>query len=247
MRGGADGVPKREVGSSPKRNRKGSAAEHAGPRRPIRAPASHERRRPTAILDAAEELFSRRDPNRVTIREIAEKAGVTHPLVHQYVGSKQDILDAVIRRGAPQRHQIMAEHPDLRDAIPLLIADIVGRRVHSRAILRSAMDGVTTHRLRIGWTPDECCSDWRMRRFERERPRPQPPGAMDPRIVMAAMTALAYGWVGAQDWLMQIFQLEEVDPTDCRARSRTSACTSPTWCSPRRMILSPTRASDRAR
>ena len=58
----------------------------------------------TAILDAAEELFSRRDPTRVTVREIAEKAGVTHPLVHQYVGSKSDILDAVIKRGAPARH-----------------------------------------------------------------------------------------------------------------------------------------------
>ena len=53
------------------------------------------------ILDAAEDLFSRRDPDKVTVREIAAKAGVTHPVVHEYVGSKADIVAAVIERGAP--------------------------------------------------------------------------------------------------------------------------------------------------
>ena len=44
--------------------------------------------------------------------------------------------------------------------------------------------------------------------------RPPAPGAMDPRIVMAAMVALAYGWVGAQDWLVKIFRLEDEDPAE---------------------------------
>jgi AcrR family transcriptional regulator len=167
-----------------------------------------------AILDAAEDLFSRRDPNTVTIREIAEKAGVTHPLVHQYVGSKQAILDAVITRGAPRRHKVMTEHPDLREAVPLLIADVLSRRVHSRAVLRSAMDGVNyasfedrvdTGRMLLGLADESVA---------RQRLRPQPSGAMDSRIVMAAMTALAYGWVGTQDWLVKIFDLEGEDPAE---------------------------------
>ena len=144
---------------------------------------------------------------------------MTHPLVHQYVGSKQDILDAVIRRGAPQRHEMMVEHPDLREAIPLLIADVVGRRVHSRAILRSAMDGIdyATFEDRLD-TGQDAPRRWRMRRSSREHPRPPAPGAMDPRIAMAAMVALAYGWVGAQDWLSQIFQLEDEDLSEIEAQ-----------------------------
>jgi hypothetical protein len=31
---------------------------------------------------------------------------------------------------------------------------------------------------------------------------------------MAAMTALAYGWVGGQDWLVKIFDLEGEDAAE---------------------------------
>ena len=65
------------------------------------------------ILDAAEDLFSRRDPDNVTVREIAAKAGVTHPVVHEYLGSKADIVAAVIERGAPRRQQLMTRAPRL--------------------------------------------------------------------------------------------------------------------------------------
>ena len=124
--------------------RRSATQDASPPRRTTPSPESRTRQSreetTAAILDAAEELFSRRDPNRVTVREIAEKAGVTHPLVHQYVGSKSDILDAVIRRGAPHRHEIMAAHPDFREVMPLLFADVLSRRVHSRAI-RPLRDG----------------------------------------------------------------------------------------------------------
>ena len=41
-----------------------------------------------AILDAAEELFSVHGFSAVTVRDIAECAGVSHALVHRYLGSK---------------------------------------------------------------------------------------------------------------------------------------------------------------
>ena len=39
------------------------------------------------ILDAAEELFASRAPGDVTVRDVAEAAGVTHALVHSYLGT----------------------------------------------------------------------------------------------------------------------------------------------------------------
>jgi AcrR family transcriptional regulator len=169
-----------------------------------------------AILDAAAELFSRRDPRTVTVREIAERADVTHPLVHQYVGSKKDILEAVILRGIPQRQRMMTEHPDLREAVPLLVADVLGRRVHSRTVLRSAMDGGEFANF-----PDRLDAGRRLLGLARESaragsPRPPAPGATDPRIVMASMVALAYGWVGAQDWLTNVFELEGEDSEELK-------------------------------
>ena len=42
-----------------------------------------------AILDAAEKLFAARGFTAVTVRDIAAEAGVSHALVHRYLGSKQ--------------------------------------------------------------------------------------------------------------------------------------------------------------
>ena len=51
-----------------------------------------------AILDAAEELFHERGYEAVTVRDIADQAGVSHALVHQYAGSKEDLFRAVLSR-----------------------------------------------------------------------------------------------------------------------------------------------------
>lgn len=49
-----------------------------------------------ALIDAAGRLFAERGPARVTVREVATAAGVNHGLVHRYVGSKEDLLGAVL-------------------------------------------------------------------------------------------------------------------------------------------------------
>ncbi len=174
-----------------------------------------------AILDAAEELFSRRDPNRVTVREIAEKAGVTHPLVHQYVGTKANILDAVVKRGAPARHEIMEAHPHYREAMPLLFADVLSRRVNTRSIVRSAMDGVEyapfEDRLKTGRMLLELART----AVDQGTTRPPALGVTDPRIALAGSVALAYGWVATQDWLVQLFDLQDLDRAEIDSELET--------------------------
>ena len=54
-----------------------------------------------AILDGAEDLFSKHGFYGVTIREVAREAGVDTALVHYYFGAKRGLFDAVfIRRAA---------------------------------------------------------------------------------------------------------------------------------------------------
>jgi AcrR family transcriptional regulator len=48
------------------------------------------------LLESASELFAARGPSRVTVREIAESAGVNHGQVHHYFGSKDGLLRAVL-------------------------------------------------------------------------------------------------------------------------------------------------------
>ena len=168
------------------------------------------------ILDAAEELFSHRDPNAVTVREIASRAGVTHALVHQYVGTKAEVLNAVIVRSAPDRTRMISEMPDLHTVMPLLFSDVLDRRVHSRAIVRSALAGVEytafPDRIETGMALVDLAAASKSDGVRR-LPTPE---AMDPRLVMAAVVAMVYGWVATESWLVEIFDLADEDPAEVR-------------------------------
>ena len=172
----------------------------------------------TRILDAAEELFASRNPTHVTVRQVAEKAGVTHALVHQYIGTKDDLLKAVVTRGAPKRLEMIAQLPDLRAVTPQLVNDVLERQLHSRAMIRSAMDGVDyaslEDRMRTGQALLALATHAASTGAARN-PAPEP---MDPRVVTAAITALAYGWVATGEWLTRIFDLEGETPEETRAQ-----------------------------
>jgi len=49
-----------------------------------------------ALIDAGAELFSTRGPAAVGVREVAQRAGVNHGLVHRHFGSKEGLLMAVM-------------------------------------------------------------------------------------------------------------------------------------------------------
>ena len=170
------------------------------------------------ILDAAEDLFSRRDPDQVTVREIAEKAGVTHPVVHEYVGSKADIVAAVMSRGAPRRQQLMLEHPDFFEALPLVSWDVLSRRVHSRSVVRAAMDDRRYEALEDRILSGQMLLDLARKSIDEGTRRPPAVGPLDPRFALAATTALVYGWVAMEDWLVQIYDLMDEDSADLRTR-----------------------------
>jgi AcrR family transcriptional regulator len=62
-----------------------------------------------AAVAAATELFAERPPGAVTIRQIAERAGVNHALVHRYIGTKEDLLRAVLEQNARTAERLTGE------------------------------------------------------------------------------------------------------------------------------------------
>lgn len=77
-----------------------AAAAPARRGRPRKDPAEGAADTSSAILDAAEDLFSKHGFYGVTIREVAREAGVDTALVHYYFGSKRALFDAVFLRRA---------------------------------------------------------------------------------------------------------------------------------------------------
>lgn len=75
----------------------------AGPKPPrVGRPqkASREKDAREAILDVAEERFSKHGFHGVTVREVAAAAGVNTALIHYYFKSKSELFDAVFLRRA---------------------------------------------------------------------------------------------------------------------------------------------------
>ena len=185
--------------------------------RPAKQQVRFTREETTArILDAAEDLFSHHNPSTVTVREIAAQAGVTHALVHQYVGTKADVLNAVIVRAAPDRKRMVLDMPDLHTVMPLLFDDVVARRVHTQSVIRSAMDGVEYASLKDRTEVGRALLDLADASKVSGVKRLPVPDAVDPRIAMAAAVAMVYGWVAVGNWLTHIFDLEGQNPVEVR-------------------------------
>jgi len=81
-----------------------------------------------ALIDAATQLFDRRNPGSVSVREIAKLAGVNHGLVHHYFGSKQALVQAVLDRLASRARDSLAAGTAMDADSPVLIyTRILGR------------------------------------------------------------------------------------------------------------------------
>lgn len=67
----------------------------------------------SSLLAAATELFADQGPGQVSVRQVADAAGVNHGLVHYYFGSKDGLLAAVLDQCARDVADELADNADL--------------------------------------------------------------------------------------------------------------------------------------
>jgi AcrR family transcriptional regulator len=68
-------------------------------------------------VEAAIELFSRRGPDAVSLREVATAAGVNYGLIYQYIGTKDDLLRLAFRSVSENTAERFAAAPDADSAL----------------------------------------------------------------------------------------------------------------------------------
>jgi AcrR family transcriptional regulator len=76
-----------------------AAGDQRKPPRRVRRRLDPERRR-AQLLDAAEAVFTDRDPREVTFEQVAEAAGVSRALVYNYFGDRFGLVAALYLRAA---------------------------------------------------------------------------------------------------------------------------------------------------
>ena len=118
---------------------------------------------------------------------------------------------------------MMTEHPDFFEALPLVSRDVLSRRVHSRSVVRAAMDDRRYEALEDRIRSGEMLLALARKSLDEGAYRPPPAAPVDPRFALAAMTALVYGWVAMEDWLVQFYDLMDEDPADLRSPARRAA------------------------
>ena len=163
------------------------------------------------VLEAAEELFTARGPHRVSVRDIAARAGVSHALVHRYLGSKDDILARVILSNEQRFVAAASGAASVQEAALLMLRDDqrVGR-AYMGLVVRVVLDGLPVEAARGTFPATRRLVELAQAQAARAA-SPAPYPGVAPAFAVAAVVTLALGWVTAGDWLVRMVGLDEWD------------------------------------
>ena len=160
------------------------------------------------MLAAAQHLFAERGFHAVSVRDIALEAGVSHALVHRYLGSKVAILTAVMKRNTGPVLGVARAASSVREAVPGMFRELrVSRPDYLKLLARMGMDRVPFETVKPEFPAYVLLMEL-LKADAARRGRELP----DPRVLAAALTALAIGWAVTEDWLIRASRLDDVDP-----------------------------------
>ena len=166
------------------------------------------------ILDAAEKLFSERGFTAVTVRDIAAEAGVSHALVHRYLGSKQDVYRAILALNEGAFVASAADHDELLTATSLMLREgLAHQRRYVRLIAHSALHGLSYDRTAGRFSASERLVELAQASAAAEG-ADRDPDAVDPRFVVASVVALFIGWISAEDWVLRASGLADLSDAE---------------------------------
>ncbi len=166
-----------------------------------------------AILDAAIDVFSARGYSGATVREIAAHAGVSHPVVHEYIGTKADILRAVLVRNEGRVASAAPPHLDLLESARLMLRFGLaqeGGRAYVRLLARSALDGLPYDRTTGRFEATERLIDLAEQAAASAAPGERAAKDINPRLVVACAVSLLIAWAATESWLRPAAGLEDM-------------------------------------
>ena len=153
----------------------------------------------TALIAAAGDLLGELGPRAVSVRDIAQKAGVNHGQIHHYFGGKRGLLEAAIRELARGHYEHSLELAG-GEAIPPPLS-LGEDRTYFRALCHSVMDGDIDLIMAVEGD-DELSVPRRVMRDLRERKT----GAdlLEMKAHLSIFAAMQLGWVAFEELLLII-------------------------------------------
>ena len=176
--------------------------------------------------------FAARGPDGVSLREIAAHAGLNYGLIHQYVGSKDELLRLVIAHSTSTTAARFAQAADVGEALELLQGPVgADRPAYPRLLAWAILQGRDPREL-AGPSP---ALPKLIAMLPERPPRPAAPTetrptvprpidlADDPRLRAAAVAALTLGWSLFGTFVSHAAGLDDVAPAEAHAAVQSLA------------------------
>jgi AcrR family transcriptional regulator len=186
-----------------------------------------------SLVAAATELFAERGPDGVSLREIAAHAGLNYGLIHQYVGSRDDLLRLVIAHSTSTTAARFAQAGDVGAALDLLLGPVgADRPAYPRLLAWAILQGRDAKELAgpspalpglIAKLPQQGQVDRVAERAERAESLADDDLSADPRLRAAAVAALTLGWGLFGTYVSRAAGLDDVAPAEAHAAVQSLA------------------------
>lgn len=163
-----------------------------------------------AILGATAELLLKHSPSEISVRAIADRAGVKHPLIYRHFGSKNALILAVHMREVREAAPAIAEIENIEGNLGKFFATLEGNRWRQVSLARAMIDGVDPRLLQDRFPVMERLVKLLGKRLNAE------PGSDEPKLIAAALGAAAIGWMIFQPFLEQAAGLNHLSKSDQR-------------------------------
>ncbi len=167
-----------------------------------------------AVLDAAERLFAAAGPNEVSLRAIAQEAGVTYGLVYRHFGTKDELLERLLARYADRWREHLGDEPNYARALEDLMGASFDTGPYLRLLAWSLLTGAN----------DREGESYRRHTTLDELP-PLAPGAgpdaeRAARLQTAGALAFAFGWRFFNPFIRAALHFDDEDPEALQAAIR---------------------------
>jgi AcrR family transcriptional regulator len=174
-------------------------------------------------VSAATELFAARGPDGVSLREIAAHAGLNYGLIHQYVGSKDELLRLVIAQSTSTTAVRFAQADGVGEALELLQGPVgADRPAYPRLLAWAILQGRDPKEL-AGPAPALPQLIAMLPEADAAPDDPAADLADDPRLRAAAIAALTLGWSLFGTFVSHAAGLDDVAPAEAHAAVQSLA------------------------
>lgn len=178
-----------------------------------------------------------RGPDGVSLREIAAHAGLNYGLIHQYVGSKDELLRLVIAQSTSTTAARFAQADGVAEALELLQGPVgTDRPPYPRLLAWAILQGRDPRELAgpspalpklIAMLPAQGAADRPANPASDSDAEPAsdpaPDLAEDPRLRAAAIAALTLGWSLFGTYVSYAAGLDDVAPAEAHAAVQSLA------------------------